>query len=349
MRPPSTWILLALLTIGCDLGAEAQRPAEVDRAPAPRGPTTDPFASLSDCEVALAERGGRTDASPRIGSWNVRWFPDGSSGGPSDRATDVEHLGCVLAWLALDAVALQEVRLDGRGERAIGQLTRALDRRTGGRWSARFDDCPRDGRQHLAWLYDASRVTAGHPVQLDVLNPTGGCDHHLRPGLAIHLAFPDGPDLHAITVHLDSGTEVRDYGNRRAAIDALPAALPTLRPVDPDVLVIGDLNTMGTQRPRVTAAEELAALDQRLAALAPPMRRLPTPVGCTEFYRGRGSLLDHAVVSASMAEATDAVSEATGPCARYRCALPRGAEPASLAHLSDHCPIVVRLSPHDLD
>jgi len=305
----------------------------------------DAFTSREACEALLRARDSDRARPPRVGSWNLRWFPDGTTGGPGDRATDVAHLACVIAWLDVDALAVQEIVLHDRGRAATRRLTAALDRHTGGRWRAVFDGCPRDSRQHVGWLVNEARVDAGEPTQLDGLNPAGGCAHHLRPGLAVHLRFgDDGPDLHAITVHLDAGTEARDHGHRARSHVALEAAIGALRPRDPDVLVIGDLNTMGRRVPRVSASDEIAALDATIAGLNPALRRLPNPLGCSEFYRRHGSLLDHALVTTSSdVLASDGAVRVEGPCARYRCELPRGAHPAALEHLSDHCPLLVDL------
>jgi len=305
----------------------------------------DAFSSREACEAMLRGRDADRPRPPRIGTWNLRWFPDGTTGGPGDRATDVAHLACVIAWLDVDALAVQEIVLHARGRAAMRRLTAALDRHTGGRWRAVFDGCPRDGRQHVGWLVNEARVEAGAPAQLDGLNPAGGCAHHLRPGLAVRLRFRDsGPDLHAITAHLDAGTEPRDHGHRAQSHVALEAAIASLRPRDPDVVVIGDLNTMGQRAPRISARDELAALDATLAGLNPALRRLPNPLGCSEFYRRHGSLLDHALITtASDLVAGDAAVTVEGPCARYRCELPRGAHPPALEHLSDHCPVLLDL------
>lgn len=319
-------------------------------APASRDVAPDVFRSLGECETVLASRSRAAPGGPRIASWNVRWFPDGSSRGPGDHATDVPHLACVIASLDVDAIALQEIMLHERGVRAIERLVSALDQRTGGRWRARFDGCPRDGRLHVGWLVNEARVRVEGVTQLDALNPVGGCRHRLRPGLAMYLRFANGPDLHAIVLHLDSGVEDRDYRNRGQSLVALEGAIAMLRPRDDDVLVIGDLNTMGRRAPAVSAQDELAVRDATLAGLTPALRRVESDVPCTAYYRRRGSLLDHALVSVAMVELPRSrVVEVTGACERYRCRLPRGAHPPSLERLSDHCPIVLQLDAADRD
>lgn len=309
----------------------------------------DPWASREACLRALGEGAPRDPARARLASWNLRWFPDGSVGGRSATPTDIEWVACLVAAMRIDALSVQEIVLHSRGRAAIERLIGDLNRLAGGRWRAIFDECPRDGRQHVGWLIDEARAQVLEVRQLDSINALGGCRGNLRPGSAVQLRFGSGLDLWAIAVHLDSGQSPRDHANRRRGIDALVEAVEQLGAQDDDVLVLGDLNTMGCDgcpHP-IDARMEIAALD---AALAPRMERVRPSVPCTEFYGPRGSLLDHALASRTMRELPPgARAEVHGPCARYDCALPRGVRPPMLDHLSDHCPLVVELDGRDLD
>lgn len=309
----------------------------------------DPWSSRQACLAALRGVAPRDRGRARIASWNLRWFPDGSSGGPSGNATDIEWVACSIATMRADVVALQEIRLNDRGMAAIATLARRLGELAGGRWEARFDRCPRDGRQHVGWLVDTSRARIVSERQLDSINPRGGCTDSLRPGHAISLRFAGGLDLSAIVVHLDSGQAPRDHAHRQESFTAIGAAVRDEQRVsrDDDVLVIGDLNTMGCHdcSERVEAAQELAVLD----AIA-GLRRVQPTAACTELYRGEGALLDHALVTTSTRElASDARAEVHGPCAQHQCRIPRGAHVPMLEHLSDHCPFVIELEARDLD
>ena len=311
---------------------------------------TGPWASPAACRAALIP--SRPTDRVRLASWNLRWFPDGSSGGPSAHPTDVRWAACAIASLGADAVALQEILLHERGLAAVQELTRELGRLTGGRWVARFDECPRDGRQHVGWLVDESRARIRSVTQLGGINPSGGCHQHLRPGLAVDLGFGGGLDLFAIVVHLDSGVEARDHGHRAQSLDAIAPAIAELRRGrrEDDVVVLGDFNTMGCSScaPTISALEELAALDARVRGLG--LARVPSDVACSEYYRGGGVLLDHALVTQTTSElARGARLEVAGPCAEQGCRLGRGVAPAALEQLSDHCPIVVELRNQDLD
>lgn len=307
------------------------------------------WSSRQACLARLGERAPRDGSRARLATWNLRWFPDGSSGGPSDTPTDLEWVACLVATLRADALAVQEFVLHERGLAAVAELVTRLNHHAGGSWRAIFDRCPRDGRQHVGWLVDEARVEVLESRQIDALNSRGGCAHQLRPGSALRLRFDEGLDLWAISVHLDSGQEARDHGHRQASYTALVHASRLLAESDADVLVLGDLNTMGCARcaPPIAAEAELAALD---AALAPSLVRVAPAVACTELYRGAGALLDHAIASRSMRELPHcARTEVHGPCAEHRCRLPRGVHPPMLDHLSDHCPLVIELDAADRD
>lgn len=321
----------------------------VGRQERPRA-APDPWSSRQACLALLDGRAPRDPSRARLASWNLRWFPDGSSGGrPSETPTDLEWVACLVATLRADALAVQELVLHERGRAAVRELVALLDRHAGGSWRAIFDECPRDGRQHVGWLVDEARLEVLEIRQIDALNRHGGCARHLRPGSALRVRFGRGLDLWGISVHLDSGQEARDHDHRQASFRALVEASRVLARSEPDVLVLGDLNTMGCARcpSPITAEAELAALD---ATLAPSLHRIEPHVACTELYRGAGALLDHAIASRSMRELPrGARVEVHGPCAQHRCRLPRGVRPPMLDHLSDHCPLVIELDAADLD
>ena len=318
------------------------------RAQRGRAARPDPFASREAC---LESRPPRREAGvARIATWNVRWFPDGS---PDDTVhpTDVEWLACAIAALRVDAIALQEIVLHERGRRALAELIAALDRRTGGRWEHRDDGCPPES-QHLVVLVDRARARIDRVEIISALHPHGdACAHRLRPGLAVSLTFDGGLDLTMLTLHLDSGTTARDHGNRRASMAALPRAIAPSLAADGDLVLLGDLNSMGCRgcAPPTDVAAENAALEAELAAAG--MVRVAPTQPCSEYAGSQPSGLDHVAITRTTTElAEGARAEVSGACASLRCGrLPRGPDPASLTRLSDHCPIVLELADADRD
>ena len=289
-------------------------------------------------------RRGEAPARPlRLGTWNLAWFPHrhmpGRGSGPS---TDIPWLACTIAALRVDALAVQEIVLDGAGREGLRSLLGELDRLTGGRWQQEMDECPRDVRQHVGVLYDASRLRRLSVSVYPELNPSGGaCAHHLRPGLAVRFQGPTGAPFQLLSVHLDSGTQDRDYGHRIEGYDRLARRLgaPSAR-----LIVAGDLNVMGCGRcrPPISAEEEGAALRARCSAVgaSPP----PITGTCTELSSHGAAILDRILLSPSLRPSLRSGRlEVSGICEAIGCTS-RARRSEAYRRLSDHCPVVAELS-----
>lgn len=309
------------------------------------------FVSELECEQALRERSRRAvRARPRVGSWNLRWFPRGTKDGRDpERRTDLRWMACAIASLEVSVLAIQEVVQDPEGRAALLDLGDRLDTLTGGRWRSALDECAGSGRQHVGFLYDSRRVELRDARAIDALNPgRSACDRSLRPGFGAHARFADGSDTQLIAVHFDSGVTRRDYDNRQRSLERLGGVLSALRPRDPDAIVLGDFNTMGCKdcMPPVSAAGELAAFDARLDLIQ--LKRIGAGgaggAQCSQYYRGRAGLLDHILVTTASLRWSASSLETFGPCAALGCGpQPRNRSIPALTSLSDHCPIVAAL------
>lgn len=321
-----------------------------------------PWISKAACEEALrlrkikAKQRRTQDRYVKIASWNLHWFPDAASDTRGrEEGTDIDWLACVVAWIDLRVLSVQEVKQNLRGRRAIQDLLDRLDEYTSGKWQARFDDCPDDGRQHVGLLFDEKSVTVEALRTVASLNPTGSrCGGRLRPGYAAYLRFRGGVDLHLLNLHLDSGVSSRDYRNRVTSWQRLIAFVQDQNRVvnDDDILVMGDFNTMGcTKCPeRISAEDEIGRLEQLLSRVPVLMRRLKPNPNCTAHFRGRGSTLDHIFVASQTKEAPiDGIVHVDGLCAETSCFQNKRFPKTALVRLSDHCPIVVKLLDQDLD
>jgi endonuclease/exonuclease/phosphatase family metal-dependent hydrolase len=357
--------VLVVLFVGSLVGFDQSEAAHhLDRAPpspkppaerkASRSQLKGPFGSPEACNEAWAARSqsrreARAQRGPRLGTWNVRWFPLGSKNGKNlAEHTDIAWLACAIAWLDVDVLAVQEF-LDNPAARVAQQeLLAQLDALTGGRHQLELDDCAGSGRQHVGLLWNEARVKLESARSIAALNPAGSmCASSLRPGFGARARFADGTDLHVISVHLDSGIEARDYEHRATSVHALRELLPALRSTDQDVLVLGDYNAMGCSKcaPAVTASDELGALDATVGRLS--LRRLEHPLGnrCTHYYKGHAGLLDLAIASAPLRERVVRTG-AEGVCEALACERPkRGERPLAWDTLSDHCPVIVQLEP----
>jgi len=318
-------------------------------------PLASPWASREACLVALKAGGSeRRAGSARVGAWNLHWFPDGRPGDdPSAHGADVDWLACAIAWMRVDVLAVEEIKRPPRGTEGLDALVRKLDALTGGAWHSLLDACPRASGQHVGFLYDSRRVRLVSSATIGELNPRGeACKDELRPGLAGYFVFPGGLDLSVIAAHLKSGNDARGLEERArsfvAFADAVRIAGTTSH--DRDVLLLGDMNTMGCEgcEPSVTHAAELARTDAIFAGLRVPVTRVPQAIACSHHYKKTSTLLDWAAKS-DLGELPDSARVVvSGACGELGCdALSSGL--ASQEHLSDHCPIWVDLDDVDRD
>jgi endonuclease/exonuclease/phosphatase family metal-dependent hydrolase len=318
-----------------------------------------PWSSPEACAAAVArgERAQRGSGRVRIGTWNVRWFPDGRPGKQaSDPGSDVAWLACAIAWLDVDVLVVQEFKTHERARRRTQELLQRIDASTGGSWAAKLDECPHPAGQHVGLLFDRRRVRASAGQTYPSINPHGdACRDQLRPGFGAYLRFTSGLDLHVLSVHLKSGQNRRDFELRRRSLQGVTAALAQARGVeaDEDVLVAGDFNSMGCARcsPGVAAEAELVGIDGALSSHGTRLRRVSSQPGCSHYFGGRPTLLDF-FVAASLAELpAERTATAHGPCAEHACGdLRREQRPTTFAErLSDHCPVVIELDGTDKD
>ena len=290
-----------------------------------------------------------TESHFRVATWNIRFFPEPS--------TDTERTGQILAALDADLIAVQEIAdsdtlaamLEAVNAR-LAQQARASGLTSPRRYEHILAESGGHGGQFVGYIYDESAVRLSGVETLTSLQMTPD----LRPGLFARVtSLRGGLDFQVIVMHTDSGTKDRDYQNRLRFMDSLAVELSVRGEVDSDVIVLGDLNTMGRlpdeEMPRVTAEEEIADLDARAGVMG--LRRLSNLPVCTEYYRGRGSFLDHILVSRAMTEApSNAVARVAGYCAVAGCQpLDRDDMPYDYAHVSDHCPVLIDLTDVDWD
>lgn len=257
----------------------------------------------------------------------------------------------------MDALVVEEFKLHASARDRLAQLLHLLDRNTGGRWEAHFDDCPNSVGQHVGILVDVSRVRASDWRTFGSLNPKAEpCRDQLRPGFGGYLRFPGGLDLFLIGAHLKSGTTARALALRQRSIEGFAAAYREsyATVADSDVVVAGDFNTMGCEQcsPRVGALPERRALSEQLEQLPAPFRMVEANLSCSHYFGRRPTLLDHFAASARLVELpNERRAEVLGDCAVRACRPLGRAEQrgAFSAELSDHCPIVLELDDRDED
>jgi len=285
----------------------------------------------------------------RVATWNIRFFPEPS--------TDISRTAEILVGLDADLIAVQEIA-DADSLRALlNKVNEDLARRaaesgteTPRHYDFKLADSGGHGGQYVGYIFDDHAVELSDVETLNSLQMTPD----LRPGLFARVrSRKGGLDFQVIVMHTDSGTRDRDYQNRLRFLDSLATELPDRFRADADIIVLGDFNTMGRLPeeglPRVTASREIEEMDREIAGMG--LRRLPNTPACTEYYRGRGSLLDHILVSENMAEAGPRPrAQVSGYCAEHACRqLDDANMPYDYRRVSDHCPVLSDLVDADRD
>ncbi len=313
--------------------------------------------------IALGQRLSRRPGHLRVASWNIKWFPDGQPGQHADKhgGTDISWLACAITYLDADVLALQEIKLTPRGLAAEKELAEKLEKQSGAKWQWENDGCADPYRQHVAFLFRSDRVLLSHRRTDAEIDPTVSrshekdplCPGNLRPALAAYVKSKmGGVDFHLVTSHLDSGTGVRDFDNRRAAWQRLAGIYAKRQELvaDSDFVFIGDWNSMGCKACGVAdAAAEEKALSETLRQLAPPMLLAESNISCSHYYRTHGALLDHVAYTRSMRESYGATQVVTGVCAKSQCARLHDDQTPVFNRLSDHCPVVFDIEDADRD
>lgn len=281
----------------------------------------------------------------RVGTWNIRWFPDN---------TDVDWLACTIAWLNLDILAVQEFRHTDHAKNKIQELKQKLNSNTGGDWKCSLHECGGARDQHVGFLWNKSRLDVSNFKDMREFNPrasaTGSaCAGRLRPGRSCYVkAKNGGVDFHLISVHLKMGPDDDAQTERIQALNNIDMAVAPLLQTDEDIIIIGDFNTMGNGT-QGSAQTEIANLEFICEEESPGFRHLNVTPACTEYYQGRGGWLDHILVNRLMEEVADFTAHVGGYCEVISCADVSGKMPAAYSDLSDHCPVVFVINNIDID
>ena len=292
---------------------------------------------VSDSELPSAPA---ADDTLRIAHFNLRNYPLDERPQTADlgysRRTNICDVETVLAGLGADVMGFVEI-CDRRRFPPIL-------RRAGGDRPMRILFSQGGGRagQHLAitWNADRFELVEG-PIEIADIAVTPD----LRPGLAVRLRSVDQPefDFTVVEVHLDSGRD--DLDNRLDQIRFLTAWVDEWveDTGDPDVVVLGDFNTMGGGG--LSSRDELYAVDSIVGEVG--LKRVENATGCSQYWEGpgrpdgifRSSLLDLVFVRGLTA---------AGParswlhCERLQCAdlvSRTGEEDGTFFDVSDHCPV----------
>lgn len=313
-------------------------------------PSSSPWASRAECQRALA---GRESPNPnggpaRIGTWNLRYFPDGSARGDVDaRRLDLDWLVCGIALLDVELLAVQEFKDTASARAAASRLIDELNRQTGRSYKLELARCESDGAPRPGIIYDAGRISVtSFETALD-LSSDKGCSDSEVPGLTAYVRLAGGPDFHLIVVHAAAGNQRKDLDKRQASLQALQRLTQRLARSngDSDIVVTGDFNTSGCSdcEPAIDSAAETRTLAESVARFKAPLRLVPGNGTCSFVLDNEPMLLDHFLVAQDMAEVSaSVVASISGYCGAAQCkdVLPT---PNAEKRLSDHCPVILEL------
>lgn len=349
-------IRTAKLSIGVSLVVGATACSDVKRETLDRVTPHDSTAwtSRSDCEELLAKRSPES-RPPRVGSWNVRYFPDSVEGEQTDadKATDVAWVACAIASLDVDVLAVQEFKNSEAGLAKQQELLEQLNALTGGEWRLELDQCVPTGVQHPGFLFDTTRVHGEAFREIPSLNPDPVCSNEISPGFAGYFSIEGGPDFHMVAVHGATGASPESLDKRALIAAALEPVSNDAFAVEPDTDIVfaGDFNSVGCEScdPVVSNEDENATLKQTVAGFDPSLTLLPTSEECTRVADDMPHI-DHVLVAADMAEVpADSVVHVGGICQEISCDRQVNWLEDAYDRLSDHCPLILDLAADDDD
>ncbi len=243
-------------------------------------------AAAQACQVAKGDA-----AAPAVGSWALRWFPDGPPDKKLATAEVIARTACVLAAPGVHLWAIQGIRKEQlpRFDKVLTELKKL----SGGPWRARFDGCPGRKRRHVGLIYREDKVQLTHLQDLRYINPTlepcrkGLGPKPLRPAVGGFATFSDSLAFNFVSFHLDGGTKLRNHAHRIASVRGFAPALSRLKRFSGSstILFAGVHNARGCRdevrgciRP-IPPQEERASFQRVVAELEQPMESLgPTEV-----------------------------------------------------------------------
>ncbi len=312
------------------------------------------WTSRSDCEELLAER-PQVSRPPRIGTWNVRFFPDSVEGVQTkpDEATDVRWLACAVASLDVDILVVQEFKNHEVALQKQQELLDALNELTGGDWRLELDQCTPTELQHPGFLFDQTRVRGDNFRQLPSMNPDPVCSNVVSPGFGAYFSIEGGPDFHLVAVHGATGataTQLEKRDQITASLEGVAQDALAINP-DTDIVFAGDFNSVGCEDcdPVLSNEDENARMGEAVAGFEAPLTLLPNSETCTRVASDMPHI-DHVLASASMTEVPKGSTvHVTGICEAIEC--DRQVNWLEDAHdrLSDHCPLILDLAALDDD
>ena len=360
------WIRVLLATALSLAAAACQPPSRRAQGRPPHSMERSLVGAAWDDPLRCAAAVGAGAALPRshyrlrLATWSLSWFPDGAADHVQGEGSNVDWLACVLAWLDVDVVTLQRLRLTSRGLVAMDGLLTKLKETTHVEWRWQGDTCAGSKRAHVAVLWRVDRVqvslVASHP-EIDVSPHTDtehpDCPGELMPALGLYVkSLMGGVDFHLVTFELAAGENLLSLKRRQQAwrqIGAVVQARERLRE-DSDVVIAAAFSSVGSRDPeRYTSMAEREELTKTLAESEHPLVLVEPADSCTEYAGSEARETDFMVVSAGMQEAKGLTPRVGGLCGGLHCQSVDRDAYVVLRQISSHCPLLFDLNDRDED
>jgi hypothetical protein len=184
----------------------------------------------------------------RVGSWSLRWFPEGVKPNLISEARAVFLVACTLRHLNVDALALQG--LTKKAYPAWNKVMEKLDKWGRASWKTVFDTCPGNDRQHVAIAYRTELWNVRDLKSIESTNPSLKlCGLDLYPGVGGHFKHRQGGSFYFVSLHLASGTTAQAHAQRIASLLGLSQAnaIHIKKFKEPDIIAAGVINPDGCE------------------------------------------------------------------------------------------------------
>ena len=261
------------------------------------------WGSRKECLTAV-NRGTRLGRSPekvlRLVTWNLRWFPTGQSPDHQDSTitkTDLRWLACTIVWMQADILVVEESLNTIEAKQAWEKVIESLEATTGNSWRWSPQLCGKPEGHHVGFLWNSHRVDLSNVNSLWSFNikapsAKAPCAGGLRPGHYARVQSRDqnGVNFHLIGLHLKSGPTVFALEDRQKALNRIDQNVAPLVGQDRDVIIVGDLNTMGAGD-SASRKSELKYVRRMVTKEKPGFHDLRITPQCTHYFRGERRLV----------------------------------------------------------
>lgn len=254
IRPRNLWLiglvsitLAGVIAVGCYVNGRSPPPD--DRHATPTRDTS-----------PVAARPFLIGDDVRIGAWNIEWLgtPNSRSGPARGRAQEPNDLAAYIVAARVHVLGLAEIASDDADgpwtSSIISRTLRQVSRETGGQWRHTLYPAHSGRNQVCGVAWDASRLTpVGDPVLITRTRRDSSQGKPLWSRPAVGQLFSAGAGLSDFLVVMCHNKS--DYGgsfavHRGEEAELFLSELPAAN-VDPDILLIGDMNCQNSGEPLV--------------------------------------------------------------------------------------------------